>query len=216
MIFEPSVSHWLALANYQSGRQLFDLADTQATALAPVVMAIWESRLKAIQHTIGHRRRRLAGPARRAPQPQRLAGLRHPQRAAHRLLRAYRPDGQFDGALDADRRVLRQRPRQRLHRPPPDARRSAQRRRAAGRPRHRRTDPPLLDPHDRVQRVHRAGSAVSRLRGAGRKRPDLHQSRLDRLQTAGEAGRALPERGDVLARAPDGHRQCRLDDAGSA
>ncbi len=54
VIFEPSVSHWLALANYQSGRQLFDLADTQATALAPVVMAIWESRLKAIQQTIGH------------------------------------------------------------------------------------------------------------------------------------------------------------------
>lgn len=53
VIFEPSVSHWLALANYQSGRQLFDLADTQATALAPVVMAIWESRLKAIQDTVG-------------------------------------------------------------------------------------------------------------------------------------------------------------------
>ncbi|MFN8451325.1 MAG: hypothetical protein U0521_22775, partial [Anaerolineae bacterium] len=52
-IFEPSVSHWLALANYQTGRQLFDLADTQATALAPVVMAIWESRLQAIQNTIG-------------------------------------------------------------------------------------------------------------------------------------------------------------------
>lgn len=53
VIFEPSVSHWLALANYQSGRQLFDLADTQATALAPVVMAIWESRLQAIQQTVG-------------------------------------------------------------------------------------------------------------------------------------------------------------------
>ncbi|MCC6803508.1 MAG: VWA domain-containing protein [Anaerolineae bacterium] len=52
-IFEPSVSHWLALANYQTGRQLFDLADTQATALAPVVMAIWESRLQAIQNTVG-------------------------------------------------------------------------------------------------------------------------------------------------------------------
>ncbi len=52
-IFEPSVSHWLALANYQSGRQIFDLAQTQATALAPVVMAIWESRLEAIRNTIG-------------------------------------------------------------------------------------------------------------------------------------------------------------------
>ncbi|MCK6629283.1 MAG: VWA domain-containing protein [Anaerolineae bacterium] len=48
-IFAPSVSHWLALVNYQTGRQLFDLADSPPTALAPVVMAIWESRLKAIQ-----------------------------------------------------------------------------------------------------------------------------------------------------------------------
>ncbi len=53
-IFSPSVSHWLALANYQSGRQLFDLNDVQATALAPVVMAIWESRLQAIRDTVGH------------------------------------------------------------------------------------------------------------------------------------------------------------------
>ena len=48
-IFAPSVSHWLALANYQVGLELFDLADSPPTALAPVVMAIWESRLKAIQ-----------------------------------------------------------------------------------------------------------------------------------------------------------------------
>lgn len=48
-IFEPSVSHWLALANYQAGRDIFDLTDSPATAQAPVVMAIWESRLKAIQ-----------------------------------------------------------------------------------------------------------------------------------------------------------------------
>lgn len=54
VIFEPSVSHWLALANYQTGRQLFDLTDTRATALAPVVMAIWESRLRAIQQKVGH------------------------------------------------------------------------------------------------------------------------------------------------------------------
>jgi Ca-activated chloride channel family protein len=53
-IFSPSVSHWLALANFQTGRQLFDLATTQATALAPVVMAIWESRLTAIQETVGY------------------------------------------------------------------------------------------------------------------------------------------------------------------
>jgi Ca-activated chloride channel homolog len=48
-IFGPSVSHWLALVNYQTGRQVFDLADSPPTALAPVVMAIWESRLQAIQ-----------------------------------------------------------------------------------------------------------------------------------------------------------------------
>lgn len=48
-IFSPSVSHWLALINYQAGQQVFDLADSPSTALAPVVMAIWESRLKAIE-----------------------------------------------------------------------------------------------------------------------------------------------------------------------
>jgi len=48
-IFSPSVSDWLALANYQAGRQIFDLTDSPATANAPVVMAIWESRLKALQ-----------------------------------------------------------------------------------------------------------------------------------------------------------------------
>jgi hypothetical protein len=42
-IFQPSVSHWLALANSQSGRQLFDLVGTRPTALAPVVMAIWKA-----------------------------------------------------------------------------------------------------------------------------------------------------------------------------
>ncbi|MFN8374342.1 MAG: substrate-binding domain-containing protein [Anaerolineae bacterium] len=53
-IFAPSVSHWLALANYQSGRQIFDLSAAQPTALAPVVMAIWESRLQAIRDTVGY------------------------------------------------------------------------------------------------------------------------------------------------------------------
>lgn len=52
-IFSPSVSHWLALVNFQTGRQIFDLADSPGTALAPVVMAIWESRLKAIQEKHG-------------------------------------------------------------------------------------------------------------------------------------------------------------------
>jgi Ca-activated chloride channel family protein len=52
-LFSPSVAHWLALVNFQAGRQVFDLANSPATALAPVVMAIWESRLQAIQSKIG-------------------------------------------------------------------------------------------------------------------------------------------------------------------
>ena len=52
-IFAPSVSHWLALVNFQTGRQVFDLNDSPATALAPVVMAIWESRLEALQAKSG-------------------------------------------------------------------------------------------------------------------------------------------------------------------
>jgi len=53
-IFAPSVSHWLALGNYQAGREIFNLAETRPTALAPVVIAIWESRLRAIQETVGY------------------------------------------------------------------------------------------------------------------------------------------------------------------
>lgn len=53
VIFQPSVSHWLALANEKSGRDLFDLANIQPTANAPVVMAIWESRLQAIRSKTG-------------------------------------------------------------------------------------------------------------------------------------------------------------------
>jgi Ca-activated chloride channel family protein len=52
-LYSPSVSHWLALVNFQTGRQIFDLADSPPTALAPVVMAIWESRLQAIQEKSG-------------------------------------------------------------------------------------------------------------------------------------------------------------------
>jgi Ca-activated chloride channel homolog len=53
-IFSPSVSHWLALANHEARRDLFDVADSPGTALAPVVMAIWESRLQAIRNTVGY------------------------------------------------------------------------------------------------------------------------------------------------------------------
>ncbi len=48
-IFSPSVSHWLALVNYHTGQSIFDLDESLPTALAPVVMAIWESRLEAIK-----------------------------------------------------------------------------------------------------------------------------------------------------------------------
>jgi Ca-activated chloride channel family protein len=48
-IFSPSVSHWLALVNFQTGRPVFDVANSPPTALAPVVMAIWESRLTALE-----------------------------------------------------------------------------------------------------------------------------------------------------------------------
>jgi Ca-activated chloride channel family protein len=54
-IFAPSVSHWLALANYFAGRDLFNLAEARPTALAPVVMAIWKSRLDAIRTTVATR-----------------------------------------------------------------------------------------------------------------------------------------------------------------
>jgi len=49
VLWSPSVRHWLALVNYQTGRRVFDVDDAPATALAPVVMAIWESRLNALR-----------------------------------------------------------------------------------------------------------------------------------------------------------------------
>ncbi len=53
-IFQPSVSHWLSLANFLSREDIFDLTEITPTANAPVVMAIWESRLNAIQETVGY------------------------------------------------------------------------------------------------------------------------------------------------------------------
>jgi Ca-activated chloride channel family protein len=48
-LWSPSVRHWLALVNYQTGQRVFDVEGAPATAVAPVVMAIWESRLNAIK-----------------------------------------------------------------------------------------------------------------------------------------------------------------------
>ncbi|MFN8491937.1 MAG: extracellular solute-binding protein [Caldilineaceae bacterium] len=54
-IFSPSVSDWLALINYRTGKTIFSLDENESppTAIAPVVIAIWESRLKAIQDKNG-------------------------------------------------------------------------------------------------------------------------------------------------------------------
>ncbi len=52
-IFQPSVSHWLAQVNFNAGRQIFDLSQAQATAVTPVVIAMWQSRLDAIRQQIG-------------------------------------------------------------------------------------------------------------------------------------------------------------------
>lgn len=48
-IFAPSVSHWLQLANFETGKEIFKLEESPATANAPVVIAIWESRLNWIK-----------------------------------------------------------------------------------------------------------------------------------------------------------------------
>jgi Ca-activated chloride channel family protein len=48
-IYMPAVTHWLSLANLQTGRQVFDVTNSPTTTQDPVVIAIWESRLKAIQ-----------------------------------------------------------------------------------------------------------------------------------------------------------------------
>ncbi len=52
-VFAPTNSTWLALANYRSGRTLFDLGSAQPVALTPIIIAMWESRLRALQQTIG-------------------------------------------------------------------------------------------------------------------------------------------------------------------
>jgi Ca-activated chloride channel family protein len=59
--------------------------------------------------------------------------------------------------------------------------------------------PPLFLAHDRVQGVHRAGAGLSRLRGAGRERPDLHQSRADADQPPERLVALYPKARHVLA-----------------
>ncbi len=52
-IYQPSVSHWFELVNVNARQQVFDLAAVVPTALTPVVIGMWESRVQAIQTTIG-------------------------------------------------------------------------------------------------------------------------------------------------------------------
>jgi Ca-activated chloride channel family protein len=52
-IYQPSVSHWLALVNYQTGRTVFDIAQARPTALTPVVIGIWARHAQAIRDRIG-------------------------------------------------------------------------------------------------------------------------------------------------------------------
>jgi len=52
-IFSPSVSHWLQMVNYETNQEVFDIANSRATANAPVVIAIWESRLNLLRKRFG-------------------------------------------------------------------------------------------------------------------------------------------------------------------
>lgn len=48
-IYSPAGGFWLTLVNYESGQTVFAPDQSRPTALTPVVIAIWESRLKALQ-----------------------------------------------------------------------------------------------------------------------------------------------------------------------
>ncbi len=52
-IFAPSVSHWLSIVNYETSQQVFDVFASSGTALTPVIIAGWESRVNAIRQTLG-------------------------------------------------------------------------------------------------------------------------------------------------------------------
>jgi Ca-activated chloride channel homolog len=65
VIFQPSVSDWLKLVNYRTGQQVFninnpynltDRLESRATTREPVILAIWESRLRAIEAKTGKTR----------------------------------------------------------------------------------------------------------------------------------------------------------------
>lgn len=52
-IFQPSVSHWLSIINVETGQEVFDVVGSEPTALSPVVIAAWQSRVEAMKTTLG-------------------------------------------------------------------------------------------------------------------------------------------------------------------
>ena len=180
VIFQPSVSHWLALANFQSGRQLFDLADTQPTALAPVVMAIWESRLDAIKDTVGSdeigwEELLAVLNSENGWQDFGIPGGRRSVYYGHTdpfisstalstLIAEFYAAARVNG-FTGRRIELEQVNNEEVQQGVRDIEQLI---------RH------YSRPHHRVQGVHRAGAELSGLCGAGRERPDLHQSGQDR------------------------------------
>lgn len=58
-IYQPSVSHWLSYVNFQTGRPVFDLANSPGTALSPIVIGIWEERLNELIQLTGKPREQI-------------------------------------------------------------------------------------------------------------------------------------------------------------
>lgn len=52
-IFQPSVSHWLDLVNFQTGRAVFNLEQAVPVALTPMVIGIWEHLHQALVDRLG-------------------------------------------------------------------------------------------------------------------------------------------------------------------
>jgi hypothetical protein len=61
IIFQPSTTHWLRLVNRETDLDVFDFSagEVVPTSQVPVTVAIWESRLQAIETTLGKSRQEL-------------------------------------------------------------------------------------------------------------------------------------------------------------
>lgn len=55
-IFIPSTASWLAWVNLQTRREMFKMDDTQPIAPSPVILGIWEERLKQLERKTGKSR----------------------------------------------------------------------------------------------------------------------------------------------------------------